>query len=116
MRAHFRSVALGQEGFILDPLSRIWVDYWSKAQARTIDTPYKWRNISEPGSIQLDPEDEKNWVNIWKPIMARRYNIEGEKYEEMIAFLKKNVSKFGVFKGAAWSRIWRRDYLGNCYE
>jgi len=112
-RSHLKSVAQGQEKFILDPLTRIWVDAWKDVDAKKISLPYDWSNVAQAKEeFNLNPEDEQEWLRIWEQVMEVRYGIDAEKYAEMRAQLKAHATDLGSFEGAAWSKLWRRDYLG----
>jgi len=114
MDEHLRSVAKGQSGFILDPLSRIWVDAWcAKADVKTHKMAYEWKNVLYSSKFALEPEDADNWVKLWEPIMERRYGIDAETYAAMRKDLEKNATTLGAFGGRAWLAIWNRDYLGS---
>ncbi len=111
-KEHLRAVADGQRDAILDPLCRIWVDYWSKQGGKRGKLQWEWRNVTY-NEFRLDPEDEANWISIWEPIMESRYGITRERYAEMRQLLAAHAGEAGTFTGSAFSAVWRRDYLGS---
>lgn len=113
MDDHLFNVANGQKDFILDPLARVWVNAWVKKGGKHRKLAWEWKNILYSEGFSLDPDDEKHWIETWKPIMAARYGIDGEEYEEMLACLAKHATEMGEFSGAGWCKLWRRDYLGD---
>jgi hypothetical protein len=81
MDEHLRSVAKGQDGFILDPLARIWVDAWcGKSTVKTHKMAWEWKNVLYSKNFALEPEDAENWVKLWEPIMLARYGIDADTY------------------------------------
>ena len=113
MDDHLFNVANGQKDFILDPLARVWVNAWVKKGGKHRRLAWEWKNILYSEGFSLDPDDEKHWIETWKPIMSARYGIDGEEYEEMLACLAKHATEMGEFSGAGWCKLWRRDYLGD---
>jgi two-component SAPR family response regulator len=109
---------MGLDSFVLDPLMRIWVDYWKAISVDGKSQSEKWgsnyNNIVswKEKAMTLDPVDAANWLQLWESIMEQRYGISREEYKTMREQLSANVGSFGKFEGKGWSKLLRRDYLG----
>jgi hypothetical protein len=92
------------------------VDAWVKTNYKDRKLDWEWHNVQagfdKEAPFKLDECDRENWTEIWRPIMARRYGISSEEYDQMLDCMTKNATNFGSFEGAGWHKLWRRDYLG----